>query len=216
MTRPRTQIMVSYAVMIALLGMFAINYLNDMIYPALSALFGLFLVNIPALMRRRGIVALPWELVLWIFIVVFLHNLGLFTKFYDTVWWWDKLTHLLSTSLIAAFGFIGIVIVDKYTDTIHLPPRLLPFLIVIFVLAMGVFWELVEFFFDTFFGTMMQYSLQDTVMDLVFNLIGALIVAIIGPWYLRRRSVDDLIQGLEVEDTIMRIRSRILRDREGF
>jgi hypothetical protein len=208
------QIVVSFVFQFSLLGIFFFSFIEGYLYPAISALFGFFLVNVPGLLRRRNIVALPWELVLWIFIAVFLHNLGLFMKFYDTIWWWDKLTHFLSTGLIAGFGFIGIVIADKYLPSIYLPPRFLPFFIIIFVMAMGVFWEVVEYFLDALFGTRMQYSLSDTVMDLVFNLAGAVAVAIIGPWYLKRRSVQQLIKELRVGETVDRIRDRLGKERD--
>jgi len=200
------QIIVSYLFQFSLMGMFVFSFIEGYMYPALSSLFGFFLVNIPGFLRRREIVVLPWELVLWIFIVIFLHNLGLSLKFYDYIWWWDKLTHFLSTALIADFGFIGIVIADKYIQSIYLPPKFLPFFIIIFVMAMGVFWEIIEYLFDLLFGTRMQYSLPDTIMDLVFDLLGAVTIAVLGPLYLKKRSVDDLIREMGVEKSVDRIR----------
>lgn len=209
------QIFVSYFFQFSLLGMFLFSFIEGYMYPALSSLFGFFLVNIPAFLRRREIVVLPWELVLWIFLVVFLHNLGIYLKFYDYIWWWDKLTHFLSTALIADFGFIGIVIVDKYIQSIYLPPKFLPFFIIIFVLAMGVLWEIIEYLFDLFFGTRMQYSLADTIIDLVFDLMGALTIAFLGPLYLKKRSVDDLIREMGVDKSVDRIRRAISRRRDS-
>lgn len=202
------QMLASYFFQFALLAMFLMGLYRGEFYPALSSLFGFGLALVPMFLRRRNIMALPWELTMWIFVALFLHNLGVVVNLYDTVWWWDKMTHLLSTALIAGFGFIGIVIVDKYAESIHLPPMFLPFFIVVFVMAMGVTWEIIEYSFDLL-GTNMQYSLSDTVIDLIFDLIGALLVATTGPLYLKRRSVDSLISRLAVDDTVERIRSRI-------
>ncbi len=202
------QMLASYAFQFSLLALFLVGLYQGELPAALSSLFGFGLALVPMLLQRRNVVALPWELTMWIFLALFLHNLGVVMKFYDTVWWWDKMTHLLSTSLIAGFGFIGIVIVDKYADSIHLPPIFLPFFIVVFVMAMGVTWEIIEYAFDLL-GANMQYSLSDTVIDLIFDLVGGLLVAAIGPLYLRNRSVDALISQLGVDGTVERIRSRM-------
>lgn len=178
--------------------MFLLGLANDDLYAAFSALFGLGMAMIPWFLKRERILVVPFELTLWIFFALFLHNLGILAKFYDTVWWWDKLTHFLSTSLIATFGFVGIVIIDKYVDSIDLPPRFLPFFIIVFVGTMGVFWEIIEFTLDKLLGTSMQYSLSDTIMDLVFDIFAGFIVAVLGPLYLRYRPVDDIVEEMKV------------------
>jgi len=200
------QMLTSYTFHFALLGLFAVGLYYGDLYAAFASLFSFGLMSIPLFLRRRGLVAIPWELNLWIFIALFLHNLGVLADYYDRFWWWDKLTHFLSASLIAGFGFIFIVIIDKYVDTIYLPQRMLSFFIIVFVLAMGVVWEIFEFGFDVFLGTRMQYSLDDTVMDLVFDLLGGLVVAVLGPVYLRYRSVESLVEEFRVGNTMETLR----------
>jgi len=188
----------------SLFAMFLFGLFNGDLYAAFSALFGLGMAMIPWFLKREKILTVPFELNLWIFIALFLHNLGVLVKFYDTIWWWDKMTHFLSTSMIAAFGFIGIVIVDKYIDAIYLPPKFLPFFIVVFVGAMGVLWEIIEFVIDKALNAGMQYSLSDTVIDLVFDNIAGIFVAILGPIYLRYRSVDAIVEEMNVEAVVKR------------
>jgi hypothetical protein len=198
----------SYFFQALLLVMFIVGVFGGDLYAAGSALFGFAFISIPWFLKRERIMVIPFELTLWIFIAVFLHNFGVLMRFYDTIWWWDKLTHFLSTSLIAVFGLIGIIIVDKYVDTIDLPPRFLPFFIVIFVSAIGVFWEIIEFTLDSLLGTHMQYSLTDTVTDLVSDTLGGLVFAVIGPLYMKHRSVDALVQEMKVEKTVRKLTSR--------
>lgn len=198
----------SYLFQTLLLIMFVVGIFGGDLYAAGSALFGFGFVSIPWFLRREKIMVMPFELTLWVFIAIFLHNFGVMMKFYDDIWWWDKLTHFLSTSLIAVFGFIVIVIVDKYVESIHLPPRFLPFFIIVFVSAMGVIWEIVEFILDTSLGTHMQYSLTDTATDLVSDTLGGLAIAAIGPLYLSHRSIDALAQEMKVEKTVKRITRR--------
>jgi hypothetical protein len=54
--------------------------------------------------------------------------------------------------------------------------------ILLFVLAFGVFWEVIEFAvggLGTVLGAtvLTQYGIEDTMLDLVFDLIGAVVVA---------------------------------------
>ena len=205
MKRGNVQIYVAYFFQFSLLAMFVASILQEEYYPAISSLVGFVLVNVPNLLKRNQIMAVPWELSMWIFLALFLHNFGIYARLYDDIWWWDKLTHFFSTSLIAGLGFISIVIIDKYLDSIHLPPKFLPFFILVFIAATGVFWEIIEFSFDELLGTKMQYSLDDTVGDLVFDLFGGIAVAAAGPFYLKYRSVDSLVKELHAESMFERI-----------
>lgn len=62
--------------------------------------------------------------------------------------------------------------------------------ILLFVLAIGVVWELVEFALDLaaqrfgFEAVLAQHGVNDTVGDLLFNLAGAIIAAALGATYL--------------------------------
>ncbi|ELY39917.1 hypothetical protein C497_04132 [Halalkalicoccus jeotgali B3] len=62
--------------------------------------------------------------------------------------------------------------------------------ILLFVLAFGVFWEVLEFAIATIspslgLGTVLtQYGLEDTMLDLVFDTVGAIIVALWGTSHL--------------------------------
>jgi hypothetical protein len=59
-----------------------------------------------------------------------------------------------------------------------------------FVLAAGVFWEVVEFALaelSAIIGTdrvLTQYGLEDTILDLVFDVVGAVLVAVRGTAHL--------------------------------
>ncbi|MBC7107280.1 MAG: hypothetical protein H5T41_00565 [Methanomassiliicoccales archaeon] len=208
MNRAKTEKLLSHFFEGSLFAMFLLGLFNGDLYAAFSALFGLGMAMIPWFLKKEKILTVPFELNLWIFIALFLHNLGVLVKLYDTIWWWDKMTHFLSTSMIAAFGFVGIVIVDKYVDAIYLPPKFLPFFIIVFVGAMGVFWEIIEFIIDKTLSAGMQYSLSDTVIDLVFDNIAGIVVAILGPIYLRYRSIDAIVEEMKVEDVVRRITTR--------
>jgi hypothetical protein len=120
---------------------------------------------------------------LWIAMGGFFHMLGML-GWYDTVRWWDHLTHTVSAALVAALVYASLLV--------YIPPSLgalftsvyTAVLTVLFTLAVGVFWEFIELaarelgeYIDRP-PVLEYYGLRDTVLDMVFNGVGAsLIVA---------------------------------------
>ncbi|WP_049904730.1 hypothetical protein [Natrialba asiatica] len=154
-----------------------------------NAGIALAITGLPALLERDLRLPLEPELVLWITGAVFLHALGS-AGLYGFLGPWDSLTHAVSASIVAGTGYTAVRAIDLYTDEIHLPPRMLFVFILLFVLAFGVIWELMEFalgFFAQWFGSevvLAQHGITDTIGDLFYDLVGALVVAIWGSVYL--------------------------------
>ncbi|NIS31206.1 MAG: hypothetical protein GWN07_12815, partial [Actinobacteria bacterium] len=90
-----------------------------------------------------------------------------------SLWWWDHLTHALSSSVVAGVGYATARAFDQHSDQIHLPPRFMFVFILAFVVAFGVLWEVVEFGLggaSAMLGSgtvLTQYGLGDTMLDLV-------------------------------------------------
>lgn len=149
---------------------------------------------VPVLERNYDI-PLDAGLTLWITSAVFLHAFGTIgvpgaQSFYRTIPWWDDMTHTLSSSVVAAVGYTTVRALDEHSDTIHLPDRFVFIFILLFVMAFGVLWEVLEFALAeiaAILGTgtvLTQYGLVDTLTDLVFDTLGAVIVATWGSAYL--------------------------------
>jgi hypothetical protein len=156
-----------------------------------NATVGLVVTFLPGILERDLGLPMDAGLTLWISAAVFLHALGTITlpgigKPYVNVWWWDHLTHALSASLVAGVGYATTRAVDIHSDSVSLPPRFQFVFILLFVLAFGVFWEVIEFAIGLAAsrtgtpGILTQYGLEDSMLDLLFNTIGAVIVAIYG------------------------------------
>ena len=174
-----------------------------------SAAISLFITFVPNLIKRRISIALPPELTFVIFLALFLHTMGGSLGLYASTSWWDHLTHSFSAFLVASLGFIGVVIIDKYADSIYLPPRFLSFFIFMLTIAFGVIWEISEFANDQLRGSTMQYSLDDTMVDLMFDIGGGLAVAIMGPFYLLGTSKERFLQEMNIDEAISEIRTKI-------
>ncbi|MFC5972778.1 hypothetical protein ACFPYI_15685 [Halomarina salina] len=159
---------------------------------AVNAGVGLLVTFLPNLLSRRFAVTLNVGLVLWITTAMFLHALGtlpipgLDVSLYSGTWWWDHLTHAMSSSLVAGAAFATLLALQQYSAAVRLPPRFMFVTILLFVMAFGVVWELVEFYIGVsaqLLGTgdvLTQYGLDDTVFDLFYNTLGGLVVATFG------------------------------------
>jgi hypothetical protein len=140
---------------------------------------------LPAVLERDyRIAASPW-LVAFIATAVFLHTLGM-VGLYDGLWWFDHLTHTLSASIVAGVGYAAVRAIDEYSDAVRLSPRFLFVFVLVVTLALGVFWEVLEFALRVLARSLgmapvlVQYGLADTLADLVFDLLGGLVVALFG------------------------------------
>lgn len=170
-----------------------------------AAVMVILISELPSLIRRDLKIVLPVELNFWIVLALFIHIVGSFSGFYDNLPGWDHLTHAMSASLIAALGFIVVVSIDKYADSIYLPQAFLAFLIVMLTMAVGVIWELMEFIVDMATGSHLQYSLHDTMRDLLFDTIGGLLVASGGAYYLSHTTIDHFVEGFQMSAARKRV-----------
>ncbi|MCO8268321.1 MULTISPECIES: hypothetical protein [unclassified Haloferax] len=192
----RRQRQLSRAMQVVLVGLVFIGLDRGNLGIVVNALVGLGVTYLPALLERDYRIPMDAGLTLWISSAAFLHALGTVglpgseTSFYAGVWWWDHLTHALSSSVVAAAGYATVRAVDEHTADIYLPPRFMFVFILLFVLAFGVFWEVIEFAISgvaALAGTgsvLTQYGLDDTLLDLVFDAVGGIIVAIWGTAHL--------------------------------
>jgi hypothetical protein len=148
---------------------------------AVNAAVALGLALLPTLAfgRLAGIGSI---LSLWIAAAGFLHCLGML-GLYESITWWDHLTHTVSAALVAAVCYAALLVVGAGTglpDT----PLSVPSATVLLTVAVGVFWELVELVardvgerFDVQ-PVLVHYGWRDTVLDVGFDALGALAVVL--------------------------------------
>ncbi|WP_144906516.1 hypothetical protein [Halobellus captivus] len=151
----------------------------------INAVVALAVTYLPAVLRRDWGLRLSPGLTVIVTLAVFLHAVGML-GLYEDVWWYDHLTHTLSAAIVAAVGYAGTRALDLYSDAVSFPPRFLSLFLLLFTLALGVLWEVLEFLARI--GAMslgveavlVQYGLEDTILDLVFDTVGAILVALFG------------------------------------
>ena len=150
-----------------------------------NAVLALGVTYLPAVLRRDWDLRLSPELTLVVTLAVLLHTIGM-VGLYERLWWYDHLTHTLSAMIVAAVGYAVTRALDRYSDAVSFPPRFLSVFILLFTLALGVLWEVIEFLARIAAAAvgveavLVQYGLEDTVLDLVFDTVGAILVALFG------------------------------------
>lgn len=150
-----------------------------------NAAVSLAITFLPAYLARNHNIALGSGTVLWITAAVFLHAVGTLGP-YQTTAWWDSVTHVLSASIVAGVGYATVRALDEYDKDIYLPSRFMFLFILLFVMAFGVLWELLEFVISEGAAllhsttVLTQYGLEDTITDLMFDTAGGIIFAILG------------------------------------
>ena len=170
----------------------------------MNSLISLLITFAPALLERRYDITLNPFLGLWITSAVFMHAVGAAnfteTNLYTSIWWWDHFTHTLSSSVVAAVGYTSFRVLDEHSGEIHVPKKMMFVFILVFVMAFGVIWELLEFglaqLADILGGEpiLTQYGLEDTMKDLVFDTVGGLLVALLGEAHL-----NDTVEQIKIK-----------------
>jgi hypothetical protein len=188
----RRQRQLTRAMEAGLVGMFVLGLLQGNTTVIVNTLLALAVARLPGVLQRDFGIPMDAGLTLWITAAVFLHAFGgvglPWTSLtpYQSLWWYDHLTHGLSASVVAAVGYAAARALDVYSEDVSFPPAFMAVFIFLFVLAFGVFWEVIEFTVSSLSALLgsgsilTQYGLEDTMLDLIFDTIGAAIVAIWG------------------------------------
>lgn len=132
--------------------------------------------------------AISFVSVLFIFGSLFM---GGVVRFYDSIWWWDDMLHLLSGVII---GLIGLLLFSRLNarTSMDISPVFVGLFVVTFAVTVGVVWEIYEFTLDAMIASNSQRwvsvlsspvigrgyqgpGLRDTMSDLITDFLGALI-----------------------------------------
>ncbi|WP_089823915.1 hypothetical protein [Halogranum amylolyticum] len=181
---------------VTLVGLLFVGFERGDLGIVVNAGVAFLITYLPATLERDYHIPMNAGLTLWITTAVFLHALGTVgipgteQTFYRSLPWWDSVTHALSASVVAAIGYTVARAIEEHTDGVELPERFMFVFILLFVVAFGVLWEVLEFAIGgaaDLLGNdavLTQYGLEDTMTDLVFNTVGGVVVSIWGTAYL--------------------------------
>ena len=193
----RTQASLVRLFQLVMAGILGVGLVTGNAGIAVNAAVGLVVTQLPAVLERRYGITMDVALVLWITLAMFLHAFGTlslpgvgFVSPYQATWWWDHMTHALSSSLVVGSAYAVTRALQEHTEYIYMGPKFTFAYLLVFVMAFGVFWELIEFYIAVgaqLLGVprvLTQYGLDDTVLDLFYNTMGGLLVAVFGTAHL--------------------------------
>jgi len=189
----RRQVQLTRLMELTLVGLLFIGIDGGNLGVVVTTAIALGVTKLPALLERDYELELDAGLTLWLTTAAFLHALGVAglpgtdTSLYGGLPFWDHVTHALSSSVVAAVGYITVRALDEHLDGVVLDRQFVFVFILLFVMAFGVFWELLEFgvgrataAFAVETAGFTQHGLEDTMLDLVFDGLGGVIVAVWG------------------------------------
>jgi hypothetical protein len=181
---------------VAVAALFAYGVATASVPVAVNAGLALAVTFLPGVLRRDLGLPLDPGLTLLLTTAVFLHALGM-TGPYETVAWWDHLTHTLSAVVVASAGYVVTRAVDEHSPEFDVPEAAYPAYLVGFTLAAGLVWEAAELAVHAASdrlgvdAVLVPYGLEDALWDLAFDALGALVVAALG-----RRRLRPLVDAL--------------------
>ena len=193
----RRERQITWAMEVVLVGIFLLGLQQGSATIVVNALVALGVAQLPPLLERDFDIPLDPALSIWLTAAAFFHALGVIVPpgggsqtIYGSIGWWDHFTHTLSASVVAGAGYATVRALDAHSDEIVLPGPFVFVFILLFVMAFGVAWEVLEFGLGLgarLVGNrtlLTQYGLEDSMMDLLFDLFGAVLVATWGTAYL--------------------------------
>ncbi len=182
--------LLSWLMKLAMLGMIPIEIYRGGYLFSIAIVIAVVSSLVPSIVQKNYHITLPFELDLLITLSIFLHIfMGEGLGFYSRHLIFDNVLHLYGSGVSALLAFI-IVYSLHYTGKVKLTLPLIGFFTVIFAMAMGGMWEILEFAVDNFFGKHGQKGLDDTMFDLIYDLMGGVVAAGLGMLYVRYSKPD--------------------------
>lgn len=120
----------------------------------------------------------------WLATAGLVHTIGMFGP-YDTVWWWDHVTHTLSATLLAAIVYAILLAAEPSVAGVELGGAGRIAGTIGITVALGVVWEFLELGAREAGKTrgvdpiLEFYGLRDTGLDIAFDALGAVIVLLL-------------------------------------
>jgi hypothetical protein len=157
----------------AILLTFVVGVRRRNVAAAVNALVAFAVAVLPLVLGVTAGLAVAPTLSLWLAAAGLLHAVGMLGP-YDSVPWWDAVTHFVSASFVAALIYAGVLVADAVAEAAAAT--------LLLTLAVGLWWELLELVarelgeqFDVE-PVLVHYGWRDTLVDLLVDVLGAVAV----------------------------------------
>ena len=132
---------------------------------------------------------------------LYYYSISMFFGMYLRVSWWGDVAHCISSMCVTAVVFLGLCVVQAHSPghvTLGSVKGLLALQFLIGVCLGGV-WEIMEGYVDIITGTSyMVYGVRDTLFDLRADTVGTIIMVIVGYFFLKKYTVEQIADTTKV------------------
>jgi uncharacterized membrane protein YjdF len=165
-----------------LLGIVGVALLRRDPTLVVNSVLPLGITVLPALLRHEYDYPTDPLLVLWVTVAATVHAVGALGP-YQTVPVYDSVAHVVSGGLVASVGYVLARAVELYTEDVSFQPAFRGVFVLLFVLAVGVAWELFEFASTAFTVVageplLAQFSADDIAKDILADGVGGGLVVL--------------------------------------
>ena len=158
------------------------------------------------------LVTLPAPFILLILLAVSLHAFGVLYFSYDELYYYDNITHSLSSAVVTVCVFLTMLCYHVMSGKVDFAGKTLAVAVAMIMVGFSVYWELLEYAVDTISGINMQYSPLDTVRDMICNTAASAAASALMHRYASRRTPEAVVEALELHPAL----AGFIADRRGL
>ncbi len=142
---------------------------------AINSAVAVAVVAVPFVLPAVAGPGAPTTLALWLAVAALLHAVGMLGP-YDSVRWWDTVTHFVSASFVATLWYAGALVGDVPWPAVTA---------VLLTFVAGLWWELLELVARELGEALeiepvlVHYGRRDTLVDLAVDVVGAVAVVVL-------------------------------------
>jgi uncharacterized membrane protein YjdF len=194
------------AVFIAMLVLCLHAYFNGFChdYERNTGVFCSFICLLPVAFKRLGLLTLPAPFTILILIAIALHAFGVLYFSYDELYFYDNITHSLSSAVVTACVFLTMLCYHVMSSKVDFAGRSLAISVALIMVGFSVYWELLEYAVDTITGINMQYSPMDTMRDMICNTLASLVASVLLHRYAEHHTPEAVVQSLNLHPALRR------------
>lgn len=190
-----------------MLGMSIYSFfeMNKVSYEINTGLFCGVACLFPLVLKHMHIMRLSVAFNLMITVAIFIHANGVLMMTYDTLVYYDTLTHTVASITVAMCVFYTLMCYHVFTDgKVDFAGKFMSITITLIMLGFSVYWEVFEFIVDMVWGSGMQYSPFDTIRDTICNTLGSVIVTVCASRYLRKHTPEEIVASFNLHPRLTR------------
>ncbi|MBR6205390.1 MAG: hypothetical protein IKQ60_10230 [Candidatus Methanomethylophilaceae archaeon] len=163
---------------------------------------------VPVVLKRAGALTLPGPFTLLIVFSVCMHSLGVLYFSYDQLYFYDTITHTLSSVVVTVCVFLALMCYQVLDERVRFTGMSLAVFVALIMLGFSVYWEFLENVVDVLTGTRMQYNPMDTARDMVCNTVASFVTSLALQRYMVRRTPESMVEALHLHPRLVRFVSR--------